>query len=112
MKRLQLKEVRKLQRKAAKEAQKAVDKVYSGYNKEMKNLIAEALPEGTTLTSGNGMCWIRDKEGNELISGRAWVHDGGDGGEQMIFLSLMKYNLDFQGTFSIDQVIKSKKSLK
>ena len=51
---MNLRKIKALQKKAAKEAQKAVDDVFKKYNKEMKSLIKDQLPKGTTLHSING----------------------------------------------------------
>lgn len=89
-----------LQRKAEKEAQKAVDKIYKKYSKEMEKLITEQIPKGHTLTMGNGMCWLDDNDGNAVTSGKGWGRFEGEN-KQLDRLSSLQYSDEIYGSFDL-----------
>lgn len=106
---MNLRKIMALDKKAAKEAQKAVDEIYKRYSKDMNVLIANEVPKGLTFIMGNGMSWIQDKDGNELANGRAWGMTRGDQDEQLDRISGLQYSEKISGDWSLNLNIKGKK---
>lgn len=103
---LNLTEVRKLERKANAEAQKAIDAVYAKYSKLIIEELAKALPPKTKLLCGNGITTLM-KGSDELLHGNAWsIYNNGN--KQMEYLSHFQYKSEIRGGLTIPLEIKSK----
>ena len=88
-----------LNRKAEKEAQKAVDKIYKKYSKEINELIAKEIPKDNKILMYNGLCIITDKEYNKLNSGKGWGRFGDD--IQLDNLATLQYSAQIDGNFTL-----------
>ena len=86
---MKTKEIYSLQKKARKEAQIEIDKIYKKYSKEINKAIREEIPKGQTLISGNGMCTLYDENDKKLKTGRIWGMGHSD--KQLGFLSALQY---------------------
>ena len=106
IKKLNLTEARKLQKKAKAEAQRAIDKVYKKHDKAMRKAIADALPKGWRIVSGNGMVIVVNEKNEELDTGRAWGLR--DDNAQLNWIAYLQYNREFHAGFCIDDDIEGK----
>jgi hypothetical protein len=107
---MKIQEINKLKKKAIKEAQKEVDKIFSKYSKLIVEEIANQIPKGQKLISGNGMVFILDENGKELAYGNSWSRTA-EYSPKMEALSDLQYgteNDDIQGNFSIPDVIEGR----
>lgn len=107
---MKIQEINKLKKKAIKEAQKEVDKIFTKYSKLIVEEIANQIPKGQQLISGNGMCFIQDESGNELAYGNSWSRTA-EYSPKMEALSDLQYgtdNDDLQGNFLIPNVIEGR----
>lgn len=104
---MNLRKIMSIDKKAAKDAQKAVDAIYKKYNKEMNSLIASEIPKGMKLIQGNGMCFIENSEGEEIKSGRAWGLYTDDA--QLGRLSALQYSHDVYGAWDLNTITKGTK---
>lgn len=64
----------KLKNKDFKEAQREVDKIFSKYSKLIVEELSNEIPKGSTLTSVNGMCWLKDSNGKIIGYGNSHGH--------------------------------------
>jgi hypothetical protein len=103
---MNLKTIKAIERKAEKEAEKAVKRIYAKYNKELHTALANMIPKGETLISGNGICIHEDKNGNDKASGKAW---GLAKDEQLDYIASLQYYVVINGGFVIDHKIKGNK---
>ena len=104
---MKIQEINKLKKKAIKEAQKEVDKIFANDSKLIVEEIANQIPKGQKLISGNGMCFLQDTEGKELAYGNSWSRTA-EYSPKMEVLSDLQYgtdNDDIQGNFTIPDVI-------
>ena len=104
---MKIQEINKLKKKAIKEAQKEVDKIFANYSKLIVEEIANQIPKGQKLISGNGMCFLQDTEGKKLAYGNSWSRTA-EYSPKMEVLSDLQYgtdNDDIQGNFTIPDVI-------
>jgi len=101
--------VRSIERKALKDAQKRVDKIFKTASKQIIKEIAKQLPKDTELYSYNGLCRLVDKDGNDIKKGNYFSRfDNGD--RKLEYLASLQYGTsdrELQGNFCIDEVIKS-----
>lgn len=114
MSKIQIGEIQRLKRKAIKEAQRATDKIFKKYSKEINKAIAEQIPKGMKLISGNGMCMVLAQDGTEIDYGNAWSITA-DYNPKMEAIAELQYGTDagdLQGNFWIDsEIIGTKKLL-
>lgn len=89
---MKLSKIKKLEKKAIKEAQKAIDEVFEKYSKLIENEIVKEIPKGFSLVSINGMSTLYDKDGNEYKSGKSWGINRGD--SQLEYLAGLQYAVD------------------
>lgn len=104
---MKIAEINKLKKKAISEAQKEVDKIFAKYSKLIVAEIENQIPKGQSLKSGNGMCMIQDKNGNEVAYGNSWSITA-ETSPKMDKISDLQYgtdNDDIQGNFLIPNVI-------
>lgn len=106
---MNLRKIFAVQRKAEKEAQKAVDKIYKKYSAEMNSLIAAEIPKGCEILMYNGLCNIIDKDGNRKETGYGFGKFPSDS-PQLDKLSSLQYADEIQGYFNLQQSIKGKKT--
>jgi hypothetical protein len=107
---MKIQEINKLKKKAIKEAQKEVDKIFNKYSKLIIDEIANQIPKGQKLISGNGMVFIQDENGKELAYGNSWSRTAVYS-PKMEALSDLQYgtdNDDLQGNFTIPDVIEGR----
>ena len=107
---MKVQEINKLKKKAIKEAQKEVDKIFSKYSKLIVEEIANQIPKGQKLHSWNGIAMLVDAEGNELQKGITWSRTA-EYNQKMEALSELQYgtdNDDIQGNFNIPDVIEGR----
>ena len=98
--------IKNLEKKALKEAEKAVKAIYKKYDKQMSALIAKQIPKGKKLISGNGIVLMEDENGETIRNGKAW---GNAKDEQLDYLASLQYTNDIQGGFLINDKIKGTK---
>jgi len=107
---MNLSKIKQLDIKISKKVQRAIDKIYKEHDKELAKLIAEQVPKGCKLLSGNGMSIIVDADGNDVKKGRAWslveVRNS-----TLDRLSLLQYPREFSSGFVVPMEIKGKKTL-
>ena len=90
-----------LNSKVEKEAQKAVDKIYKKYSKELNKLIANQIPVGYKIIMGNGICTIYDSENNKIDSGKGWGRFPGNNLD-LDRLSSLQYSDEIMGSFELE----------
>jgi hypothetical protein len=90
--------------KARKEAESTIKKVIKRHSIELRKIIASQLPKGHTLHSGNGLVWIKDKNGKMLKEGKAW---GLPKDTQLDQIAELQYAIEFKVHFNIPDKIKS-----
>lgn len=102
---MKLSKIKKLELKAINEAQIAVDKIFEKYSKLITDEIANELPKGTSLISGNGIAILCDETGEKYNSGRAWGINKGD--SKLEYLANLQYATEILGMFEINLEINS-----
>lgn len=106
---MNLRKIKALDKKVRKEVEKAIKQIYASHNVQMNRLLAEATPKNITLTVGNGMAILRDKSGNELISGKAWGNASEEVmGKKLDTLADLQYSRKFRGSFTLKDEIKGR----
>lgn len=100
-------EITKLQNKAAREAQKEINKVFRKYSKLIVAEIENQLPKGWTLLSGNGIIIIQDQDGNEVKNVSSWQVVGKTY-DKLSKLSNLQYNTELYGGFNIPYIIQGR----
>lgn len=108
---MNLRKIIALDKKAAKEAQKAVDKIYKSYSKEMNRLIAAQIPKGVNIFMGNGLILLVDAKTNERITyGKAWGINSED--EKLDRISALQYSeSDVSANWFLELELKGTKPL-
>lgn len=104
-----------LEKKVRREGQKALEKVYAKYNKQMNELLAQATPVGHHLRCGNGMVLlVKNKGGIVLTSGNAWGRSTETGTEdiEFNFISGLQYRNEHRAGFNIKGKIQGAKAKK
>ena len=106
IKMIKIAEISKIKRRAIKEIQKQIDETLKKYSKEIIADIAKQLPVGQYLTSGNGLCFISDKNDNILARGNAWSRTA-RGNPKLDFLASLQYHIadELEIRFDIPQTI-------
>lgn len=106
---MKIQEINNLKKRAIKEAQKEVDKIFAKYSKIIVDEIANQIPKGQKLISGNGMCFIQDNEGKTVVYGNSWSRTA-ECSPKMEALSALQYGSydDLQGNFTIPDVIEGR----
>lgn len=103
---MKIEKIKRLQKDAIKEAQIEVNKIFGKYSKQINELIAAQLPKGTILHSCNGICSLRNEEGEELKSGNYWSKFN-NGDSSLEFIANLQYADELTGQFSIASEIRS-----
>ena len=109
---IKIAEISKIKRRAIKEIQKQIDEILKKYSKEIVADIATQLPVEQCLTSGNGICFISDKNDNILSSGNAWSRTA-RGNPKLDFLASLQYHMadELEIRFDIPQTIQGTRTL-
>lgn len=103
-------EINRLKKKAIKEAQKEVDKIFEKYSKLIVSEIENQIPKGHKLHSWNGIAMLSDANDNEIKKGIIWSRTA-EYSPKMEALADLQYGTDagdIQGNFSIPQTILGK----
>lgn len=103
---MNLKTIKAIERKAAKEAEKSLKLIYAKYNKEINKALANQIPKGQTLINGNGISLLVDEKGNEIKIGKAW---GISEDEKLYYIATLQYSINFSEGFRIKNKIKGNK---
>lgn len=101
--------IRSLEKKCLKEAQMAVDIIFSRYSKLIVEDIKKQIPIGHSLNSWNGMVSLDDSNGNRKRYGNARSVTA-DEDIQFDYIAGLQYGTDandLQGNFTIPQKITS-----
>lgn len=107
---MNLKHIKALDKKVKNEAKKAVNAIYKKYDKQMNELIAQAIDKDKTCHMFNGMAILVDnKTDKEITSGRAWGRASEGENRTLNDLSALQYSNEFHGCFYIKDKIKGKK---
>lgn len=110
MKTIKVAKIMELKRRAIKESQNATDKIFKRYSKLINQEIAKAIPKGTLLSSGNGMCSLHKIEtGEEILDACYWSRFD-NGNPKLEKIAGLQYGTDsneLQGNFKIEFKINS-----
>jgi len=107
---MKIQEINKLKKKAIKEAQKEVDKIFARYSKLIVEEIANQIPKGQKLHSWNFISILVDENNNELQQGIPWSRTA-EYNPKMEALAELQYGTDqedLHGSFTIPSIIEGR----
>ncbi|MDR1202708.1 MAG: hypothetical protein LBL58_13930 [Tannerellaceae bacterium] len=102
-------QLNKLKKKAIKEAQREIDKIFNKYSKLINQEIASQIPSNQTLHSYNGLCVLIDDKGNIIKEGNTWSTTA-PYNPKMDFIAELQYPVseELKANFDIQSEIKGK----
>jgi len=97
-------EIVKIREAAIKEAEEATQLIFAKYDDKLVDIIKRYIPEGGRVISGNGICIMEDKNGEQVGNARAWGLESNREDDDKILeeIALLQYRVEIElPSFSI-----------